>query len=148
MLLVILTTMQAVFNNSEKVPYTVVMPGGRPTTKEASFLGNSIAHARNSAGLSQHELAERLDISRSLIAQWERSAISLKAEQLLSLSEALNVSVDELLGKKPTKRGNGPTGRAQKLFEEVSMLPRRKQERILAMVEDMLIAQAAKQKAS
>ena len=140
--------MQAVFNNSEKVPYTAVMPGGRPTNKEASFLGNRIAHARNSAGLSQNELAERLDISRSLIAQWERSAVALKAEQLLALSEVLQVSVDELLGKQSSKRGNGPTGRAQKLFEEVSLLPRRKQERILAMVEDMLIAQAAKQRAS
>jgi transcriptional regulator with XRE-family HTH domain len=140
--------MQAVFNNSGKEPYNVVMPGGRPTTKEASFLGNRIAHARNSAGLSQNELAEKIGISRSLIAQWERSAIALKAEQLLTLSAALHISIDELLGKKPTKRGNGPTGRAQKLFEDVSLLPRRKQERILAMVEDMLIAQAAKQKAS
>lgn len=140
--------MQAVFNNSEKKPYTVVMPGGRPTTKEASFLGNRIAHTRNNAGLSQNELADKIGISRSLIAQWERSAIALKPEQLLTLSEALHISIDELLGKKPTKRGNGPTGRAQKLFEEVSLLPRRKQERILAMVEDMLIAQAAKQKAS
>lgn len=140
--------MQAVFNNSGKEPYTVAMPGGRPTTKEASFLGNRIAHARNSAGLSQNELAEKIGISRSLIAQWERSAIALKPEQLLTLSTALHISIDELLGKKPTKRGNGPTGRAQKLFEDVSLLPRRKQERILAMVEDMLIAQAAKQKAS
>ena len=148
MLLIFLTSMQAVFNNSEKVPYNVVMPGGRPTTKEASFLGSRIAYARNNVGLSQNELAEKIGISRSLIAQWERSAIALKPEQLLALSEVLRVSIDELLGKTPSKRSTGPTGRAQKLFEEVSMLPRRKQERILAMVEDMLIAQAAKQKAS
>jgi transcriptional regulator with XRE-family HTH domain len=121
------------------------MPGGRPPRKEASFLGACIAQARLKAGLSQNDLADRLEISRNLIAQWERSAVALKADQLLALSEALNVSVDALLGREPAKRGSGPVGRAQKLFEEVSHLPRRQQERILAMVEDMLVAQRAKQ---
>jgi hypothetical protein len=37
-----------------------------------------------------------------------------------------------------------PTGKARKLFEGVSKLPRSQQQRILAMVEDMLIAQEAK----
>jgi transcriptional regulator with XRE-family HTH domain len=117
------------------------MPGGRPPTKQASLLGARIAQARQHAGLSQNELAAKLGMGRSLIAQWERSAVSLKAEQLLALTEALGVTVDALLGRaEPSKRGHGPAGKARLVFERVSKLPRATQQRILANVEDALTA--------
>jgi transcriptional regulator with XRE-family HTH domain len=79
--------------------------------------------------------------SRSVVAQWERSAIALKAEQLLALSDKLGVSVDALVGRgQPTKRGSGPVGKARHVFERVSQLPRATQQRILANVEDALTA--------
>ena len=121
------------------------MAGGRPTSKKPSFLGAQLSKARKTAGLSQNELAAKIDINRNLIAQWERSAVSLKAEQLLVLADVLNTTVDELLGRKPKKqRGQRPAGRAQRAFAEVSQLPRSQQQRILATVEDMLIAHKAK----
>lgn len=116
------------------------MPGGRPTNKKASFLGSCIAQARQRAGLSQNDLADKLGISRNVIAQWERSAVSLKAEQLLTLSETLGVTVDALLGREPVKRGTGPVGKARQVFERVSQLPRATQQRILANVEDAITA--------
>lgn len=116
------------------------MPGGRPTNKKASFLGSCIAQARQRAGLSQNDLADKLGISRNVIAQWERSAVSLKAEQLLALADKLGVTVDALLGREPAKRGTGPVGRARQVFERVSQLPRATQQRILANVEDALTA--------
>ncbi|MGH8020584.1 MAG: helix-turn-helix domain-containing protein [Opitutaceae bacterium] len=133
--------MQAFFNYSEGNQHDRGMPGGRPATKEASFLGSLIAQARQQAGLSQYELADKLSVSRNLIAQWERSAVALKAEQLLALSETLGVTVDVLLGRGETiKRGTGPAGRARQVFERVSKLPRATQQRILANVEDALTA--------
>jgi hypothetical protein len=44
--------------------------------------------------------------------------------------------------KKP--RGAAITGKAQTLLEQLSKLPRNQQQRILATVEDMLVAQEAK----
>jgi transcriptional regulator with XRE-family HTH domain len=133
--------MQAISNIWPDNPYNAPMPGGRPTDKQASPLGARIAHARQHAGLSQNDLAQKLGVSRSVIAQWERSAVALKAEQLLALSIKLGVTVDVLVGRsEPTKRGTGPVGKARHVFERVSQLPRATQQRILANVEDALTA--------
>ena len=133
--------MQAISHILPDDPYNPSMPGGRPTNKQASPLGASIAQARQHAGLSQNDLAQKLGISRTVIAQWERSAVALKAEQLLALAEKLGVTVDALLGRSETvKRGTGPVGRARHVFARVSKLPRATQQRILANVEDALTA--------
>ena len=54
----------------------------------------------------------------------------------------LNVSVDYLLGRENggPKKG-GPIGKARRVFEEVSKLPRHQQQRILGIVEDLMAAQ-------
>jgi len=134
--------MQAISHNLAIDPYNALMPGGRPTSKQASFLGQRIAQARQQAGLSQNELAAKLDISRSLIAQWERSAVALKTEQLLALADIFGITIDSLLGRNQAtaKRGPGPVGRARHVFDRVSKLPRATQQRILANVEDALTA--------
>lgn len=76
-----------------------------------------------------------------MIAQWERSAVALKAEQLLALADKLGVTVDVLVGRSaPSRRGPGPVGKARQVFERVSQLPRATQQRILANVEDALTA--------
>ena len=123
------------------LPYNAPMPGGRPTTQKATPLGQRIAQARQQAGLSQNELADKLGIGRSNVAQWERFAVTLKPEQLAALADTLGVTIDALLGRKADgKRGGGPVGRARAVFERVSTLPRSTQQRILANVEDMLVA--------
>ncbi len=133
--------MQAISNIWPDDSYNAAMPGGRPTNKLASALGARIAHARQHAGLSQNDLALKLGLSRSVIAQWERSAVALKAEQLLALSDLLSVSVDTLVGRsEEKKRVSGPVGKARQVFERVSQLPRATQQRILANVEDALTA--------
>jgi transcriptional regulator with XRE-family HTH domain len=133
--------MQAISNNLAKGPYNDGMPGGRPPTKKASPLGQRIALARQQAGLSQNELAKKLGVGRSNIAQWERSGVTLKPEQLASLGDALGVGVEAFLGREDAaKRGGGPVGKARAVFERVSQLPRATQQRILANVEDALTA--------
>jgi transcriptional regulator with XRE-family HTH domain len=122
-------------------PYNPGMPGGRPTNRQPSPLGARIAQARQRAGLSQNQLALKLGIGRSALAQWERSAVALKSEQLLALANLLAVSVDFLVGRsEPAKRPSGPVGKARQIFERVSQLPRATQHRILAGVEDALVA--------
>jgi len=121
------------------------MPAGRPPSKEATSFGRRLNAARREAGLTQQELADKVGATQRIVAYWERESAGLKADQLLSLANALGVSVDSLLGgDAPAPRRGGPSGRARRLFEEVSDLPRGQQAKILDTVETLLAGQAAR----
>ena len=61
----------------------------------------------------------------------------LRPDQIEKLTEILNISVDELFGKeeKNGRRSGGPVGKARRLFEAVSKLPRSQQQHVLTVVE-------------
>ena len=59
--------------------------------------GEKIRIARTKAGLSQGELADRLDVTRSLIGQYERGVRNPKPSTLQRIADALGISVTELL---------------------------------------------------
>jgi transcriptional regulator with XRE-family HTH domain len=121
--------------------YDAGMPAGRPAkTKRPSF-GERLAQIRQETGLTQLQLAEKLGTSQRMITYWEREGVALRPDQLAALANTLGVTTDFLVGKDtPKKRGGGPTGRAKRLFEAVSQLPRHQQEKIIDVV-DALIAQ-------
>jgi len=106
-----------------------------------SALGERAAAARQAAGLSQAQLAEKLGVSQQMVGYLELSPVAIRPELLAQLSEVLAVPVDQLLGiERKTARAPGPVGRARQIFERVSQLPRATQQRILANVEDALTA--------
>ena len=77
--------------------------------------------------------------SQRAYAYWERHPVALRPDQLLSLAQALNVSVDDLVGTNGTKkRGAGPTGKMKQLFEAASRLPRSQQQKITALLEPFI----------
>lgn len=63
-------------------------------------LGQRIHSARESAGFTQEALAEAIGVSRTAVARWENGDIEPKLQNLICLSEILNVSTDWLLGVK------------------------------------------------
>ncbi len=60
-------------------------------------LGNKILKLRKKKGYSQEELAEKLDVTRQTISNWELGSTQPNPEQLKGLSKILNVSIDEML---------------------------------------------------
>ena len=52
---------------------------------------------RRAAGLSQEELAERLNVSRQAVSKWENGASDPSTVNLLALAKLYGVSADELL---------------------------------------------------
>ncbi len=66
-------------------------------TNEKLTLGEKLAGARKSAGLTQRELAEKLTVSRQAVAKWESNGGMPDIENLRRLSKLLNVSIDYLL---------------------------------------------------
>ena len=59
--------------------------------------GDKLKEARKEAGLSQEKLAEKLSVSRSAVAKWENNRGMPDIENLKSMAQLLNVSVDYLL---------------------------------------------------
>lgn len=60
--------------------------------------GDRLQQARERAGMTREELAEKVGKSYVTVGTWERGARKPKAEMLPVLASALNVSVDYLLG--------------------------------------------------
>lgn len=61
-------------------------------------LGNNIYHSRKAHGLSQEKLAEKVNVTRQTISNWELGETFPNPEQLVLLSKALGKSIDDLVG--------------------------------------------------
>ena len=55
---------------------------------------------RKKSGLSQEELADKINVSRQTISKWEMNQSSPEMDKLMALSEIFNISIDELVGNK------------------------------------------------
>ena len=121
--------------------YNGCMPAGRPATTQRTNFGEKLYQARLAKGLSQIDLAELVNLSQQAYASWERKPTALKPEQLIIISNALEVSVDSLLGLTPQpKHKGGPVGKLQILLEEASKLPRSQQNKISDLLEPFISA--------
>ena len=60
-------------------------------------LGNNIFKLRKEKHLSQEQLAEKINVTRQTISNWELGETSPNPTQLKQLSKVLNVSIDDLL---------------------------------------------------
>ena len=63
------------------------------------MLSENIRAVRKSKGLSQEELAVKLNVVRQTISKWEQGLSVPDADMLISLSEALDTPVSVLLGE-------------------------------------------------
>lgn len=61
-------------------------------------LGKNIYTLRKANGFSQEKLAEKVNVTRQTISNWELGETSPNPEQLILLSGALGKSIDELVG--------------------------------------------------
>jgi putative transcriptional regulator len=66
------------------------------------MLNESIKAIRKSKGLSQEELAIKLNVVRQTISKWEKGLSVPDSEMLISISEVLETPVSTLLGETVT----------------------------------------------
>lgn len=123
--------------------YTVDVMAGRPPTKEATAFGQRVAAARQRRGLTQRELAERLDVSLAMVEYYERRATNVKSDVVRKLAEVLNISADELLGVRGPKAKPGPRSKLRRLVDDLEELPRSKQQFVSQVIEQLLAAEKA-----
>ena len=63
------------------------------------MLNENIKTIRKSKGLSQQELAVKLNVVRQTVSKWEQGLSVPDSDMLISISEALEVPVSTLLGE-------------------------------------------------
>ena len=61
-------------------------------------LGSKILELRKKQQLSQEKLGEKVGVTRQTISNWELNITLPDTKQLIALSQALLVSIDELVG--------------------------------------------------
>lgn len=106
-------------------------------------LGQRIAALRKVQGLTQVQLAEALGVAQQTVAHYEAGRLRLLAGALPTLAGQLGVTIEVLVGA-PTKRGakRGPAPKLQQQLEQVSRLPRAKQQFVMQMLDTVLQQQA------
>jgi transcriptional regulator with XRE-family HTH domain len=70
--------------------------------KKATFT-ERLSKIRNARGLTQTELSKLTGISQRVIAHYETKTKKPDPKYIMILAKTLNVSIDELMGFKPTK---------------------------------------------
>ena len=104
----------------------------------------NLTKLRENVGLSIREFARQLEVHHTTVLKWEKIGRVLKSDYIPIAAEILGVTANELLGLPKNKSNSNQGGKLGKAFREVAELPRSQQQRILGMVEDMLIAQKTK----
>lgn len=56
---------------------------------------------RKASGLSQQELADKLNVNRSTVAYWEKGIALPRAEMIPKVADALACTIDALYGRDP-----------------------------------------------
>jgi transcriptional regulator with XRE-family HTH domain len=76
--------------------------------QEESSVGTRIRALRRARGLTQDQLAEACDVSRSAVAQWETDRSGQLSGNITRIAAALGSSVEHLLqGSDPTSGATG-----------------------------------------
>lgn len=98
-------------------------------------IGQRLSRLRRERGFTQTQLAVRLNLSQANVSDYERDRVRLNSDMIVALTEALDISSDELLGiASPSGR---PLFRDKKLFQEllfIERLPKRDKEALLRTI--------------
>jgi transcriptional regulator with XRE-family HTH domain len=107
-------------------------------TQDTETLGRRIARLRREKGLTQAELAQRLQVSQPVVSDYENDVIRLPADVVVQIAQILAASTDELLGVKPPVARSGAGIKNRRLYrrmQEIEKLPRRDQDALLRTIE-------------
>lgn len=72
-------------------------------------IGERIFELRKSKGLSQGDLADKLNISRQTVSKWENNMSAPEIEKLVMLGDIFGVSIDYIIKGEQAETGPSPT---------------------------------------
>ncbi len=74
---------------------------------------NKMYTLRKQKGLSQEELANRLNVSRQTVSKWEVGDSTPDMEKLIAISDLFEISLDELVMDKAPTQLEGTTDKSE-----------------------------------
>ncbi len=108
------------------------------------MLGNNIITYRKKQGLSQQQLADRMNVVRQTISKWEKELSVPDADALVRLADALDVTVPQLLGEPVAEDAGAPEYAAvlAQLNQQLAIQNRRRSRiwKIIAWVLGIVVA--------
>ncbi len=109
-----------------------------PKTKRESFQVR-LAQIRKAKGLTQYDLADMTGISHRMIVHYEKHSKKMDPAIVVRLAKALKVSIDELMGYKPTMEKEPPVKnrRLLKKLKAFDELPEKDQKKVIEHIEDL-----------
>lgn len=120
------------------------------TVVGAEAIGRRLSGFRKARGITQVELAQRLEVSQAVISRYERGELLLHGELIATLAGILRVSTDELLGvHSPKSRSAAPLapvvdkGLARR-FALLGTLPRRDRETVSRTIDALVAARGGR----
>lgn len=119
--------------------------------KEALAIAQRLTALRKARGITQVELAQRLDVSQALVSKLENGEVLVHAELLAQLASLLRVSADELLGLHRPRSRRAPSqltpaidkGLARR-FALLQSLSRRDRETVSRTIDALVAARAGR----
>ena len=103
------------------------------------IIGRRIQEIRKQKGLTQEQMAERVNISPHYLSALERGVYNIKLDLLVDILNVLNCSADEVF---QDVVDSSSKIKASQLSEKLKGLPLQEQRKILEVV-DIMIANAA-----
>lgn len=109
-------------------------------------LGPAIAAVRNKKGMTQRELAEKMEVSQRVISYYENPTTNLSIDVLTKIAKALDVprkkllDMDEEITEEP-----GPIRALQKKLSLVPKFPAADQQYIAKMIDMLAVKNGLKQ---
>ncbi len=111
-----------------------------PLNISTESIGERLARIRKLKGLTQEDLANRIGISRSVIANYEKNRLRIYDEMLVRLALALSVSTDSILGISDTTLPieQSPSLRLSRRLAKIEKLQPSEQKALLKTIDTYL----------
>jgi len=120
---------------------------GKPRLSINGGFGGRLSTFRKTRGLTQEQLGDKIGVSQRVIAYYEGQSQHIPANLLIPVAKTLRVSVDELLGLKPSKDTfSSKNARLWGKLRIIENLPPKDQKAVINYIEALSIKQKAKTK--
>lgn len=91
------------------------------TSEDVRAFAKRLRALREGNGMSQEQLAERLDVSRQVVTKWENGSGVPKIDNLIALADCFHISIDELMGRRVSAKDGKKVSGGSKLKDSRSV---------------------------
>ena len=106
---------------------------------DETTIGKRLREFRQQRGLTQAELAEKLQIQQALVSEYERGTVRIHGALIAGFAKVLQASADEILGLKSANSSHVVTDRRLvRLLQQIHELSRRDREALIKTIDNYL----------